>query len=88
MSALQGSEIPRNYQGNQAEGGGCEFAIKGNLFITINTLPGQRGMFMIWQNLSLRAGWLCSSCDMRASDIFLNPTYQRCYLNSRLLDWI
>lgn len=37
------------------------------------TLPGQRGMFIMWQNFSLRTLLLCKSCEINASDIFLSP---------------
>ena len=43
MSALQGSEIPRNYQGNQAEGGGAQVAT-----------DKQEG----WQRVQLLLRWL------------------------------
>lgn len=38
------------------------------------TLPGQSGMFMIWQNLSLRMLLLWSSCEMSASEILRSPS--------------
>jgi hypothetical protein len=37
------------------------------------TLPGQRGMFMMWQNFSLRMLLLCKSWEIKAREIFLSP---------------
>ena len=37
--------------------GRAQFRIESNLFEVVSTRPGTTGMFMIWQNFSLR-GWL------------------------------
>jgi hypothetical protein len=52
-----------------------------------DTLPGQRGILIIWQNFSLRTLLLYSSCEIKAREIFLNPICKKMsYLNFNLRD--
>jgi len=67
--------------------GSWEFAIKCDLIMLSFTLPGQRGMFIIWQNFSLRFVWWWRSCEISASDIFLNPKWKVLYWYFNRPDW-
>lgn len=53
------------------------------------TLPGQSGIFIMWQNFYLRILLLCKSCEIKASDIFLSPKCSgHAYFGFSHQDWI
>lgn len=61
--------------------------VAGQSLVVRATLPGQSGMFMTWQNLSLRALLLCSSCEMSAREILRSPRWGRAYSGFRRPGW-
>jgi hypothetical protein len=48
------------------------FVLSATYIIYSCTLPAQRGMFIMWQNFSLRTLLLYKSCEINARDIFLS----------------